>query len=35
MKTLKPYLSKLAPGLALGVAGMLAGCSNFNQAADV
>ena len=39
MKTLKLDLSKLAPGLALGLAlvvvGTLAGCSNFNQAADV
>jgi hyperosmotically inducible periplasmic protein len=35
MKKLKPYLSKLAPGLALVLAGTLAGCSNFNKAADV
>src|SRR5437868_9323142 len=35
MKMLKPHLSKLVPGLARGLAGMLAGCSNFNQAPDV
>jgi len=39
MKTFKLNLSKLAPKLTLGMAvvvvAMLAGCSNFNQAADV
>ena len=35
MKKLKPYLSKLAPGLVLVLVGTLAGCSNFNKAADV
>ncbi len=35
MKMFKPHLSKLTLGLAVVAVGTLAGCSNFNRAADV
>jgi len=35
MKMLKTYLPIIALGLAVAVVGTLAGCSNFNKAADV